>query len=269
MKQKKGVLVSGYDLGLNHGAVIQLIDGKLNWFSYYTDLAGAASKHKDAYRLTVDKSKDNQLFNMLRLYNVLLWFEETIRDHAPDFAGVEDYALDASHGAHHKGELGGVARMCLLRSGIPFRLHDPGSVKMFVTGDGTAKKDLMEEFVLSRWGADFSQYNLPQKGKKQNRQTSEDLSDAYGVAYLVWTEYLIRTGQMMMSDLGNEKEIRVFNRVTKMYPNNILDREWIEANVSGDIRYDTVVVNKIHKWCRDNASKNPKLSKFILSLMES
>jgi hypothetical protein len=124
--------------------------------------------------------------------------------------------------------------------GIPFRLSDPISSKMFVTHDGLAQKDLVEREVLKRWGIDFAPYNVPalerliknrKTGKmvkaKPNRTTSEDLADAFGLAQLVRTEVRLRSGKLALSKL-DQKEIRVFNRVTKTYPVNILAREFIQ-----------------------------------------
>ena len=103
---------------------------------------------------------------------------------------------------------------------------------MFTTHDGTAQKDLVERSVKSRWKADFSKYNPPRaasrggKQPKQNRTTSEDLADAYALAMMVYTEVLIRSGNTLMKEL-HPKEVQVFNRVTKTYPVNLLDREWL------------------------------------------
>lgn len=153
----------------------------------------------------------------------------------PDFVGIEDYALEGgSHGAHYKGELGGEARLLVYRAGIRLRLHDPGSVKLYVTHHGGADKQWIENSVVERWGQDFSRYNPPpsekkKKGKKElvvNRQTSQDLADAFGLAKLVWAEVQLRSGEILLSSL-HEKEVQVFNRTTKAYPVNILGREWI------------------------------------------
>lgn len=226
------VIVHGADLALNHGAVVQLKDGELDNFWYYTDIVGAyrRSEGVHGFRLPAFKTSDRQQRAMLRLAWLENWMDKTVLiPNPPHLAGIEDYALDASHGAHYKGELGGIARILLWFRGIPFRLHDPISVKMFTTWDGTAQKDLVEMKAKERWGVDFDAFNAPANKKtgKQNRQTSEDLCDAYAVAKLVWAEHKLRVGDMTMKDLEHNKERQVFNRVTKSYPVNLLDREWI------------------------------------------
>ncbi len=39
-------IVHGWDISLNHGAMVELTDGTLSNFWYYTDMAGSAAKSK-------------------------------------------------------------------------------------------------------------------------------------------------------------------------------------------------------------------------------
>ncbi|MGW8177319.1 MAG: hypothetical protein ACWGQW_00760 [bacterium] len=230
------VKVIGADLSLNHGAIIQLNDGQLADFWYYTDLAGSAGKSKKrGHRMpTWSKIKDRQVKQMARLAWIENFLDKTVLMKAlPDYAGIEDYALDVGHGAHYQGEVGGIARILCWFRGISMRLHDPVSLKMFASHRGTADKDFMEEQVCERWSVDFSSLNQPLSSPtkktpnpKQNRQTSQDLADAYALAQLVWTEVQLRAGTLTLAEL-HEKEVRVFNRVTKSYPVSLLDRDWI------------------------------------------
>jgi len=228
--KKKNIIVRGCDLSLNHGAIVELKNGKFNDFWFYTDKSCSAKTHENGMHIKLSSNKqqpDKQLKSVFRLNLINDFLSKIICDrHSVDFYGIEDYAFSASQGAHQIGEVGGAVRIKLWIVRIPFRLHDPLSIKMFVTHDGTAKKDLVEECVKNRWGLDFSKYNGP---NNKNRQTSEDLSDAFGIAKMVWTEYLLRTGKLELSSL-HEKEIQVFNRITKTYPVNILGREWIKNN---------------------------------------
>lgn len=231
------IVVHGCDISLNHGAIVEL-SGELNkkpkmtGFWYYTDIAGSATRSAEhGARLTLLKSPERQRIQMDRLAWVDRWMGGRF-ERKPNFVGVEDYAIRVEQGAHYIGEVGALARMQLWHRGIAFRLHDPISVKMFITHDGTAQKDLVEEKVKERWGEDFGGYNGPpvatgrHKGK-QNRRTSEDLADAYGIARLVWIEAKLRAGFLTLDKLEHPKEIQVFQRVTKTYPTNLLGREWI------------------------------------------
>ena len=231
-KQKKGVVVQGWDLALNHSGYVELTDGILSNFYYITNKVGASKQSKRGFRLVppryikTDDGKrkvEKQHYGVERLSFIKDFITETVIAQRPDFVGIEDYAVRAEQGAHYMGEVGGVGRLICWENKIPLRLHDPISVKMFATHDGTCQKDLVEEAVLDRWGCDFSHCNQP---NSTNREVSEDLSDAFAIAQLVWTEYQLRNGLISMSDL-HTKEIQVFNRVTKTYPINLLSREWI------------------------------------------
>jgi hypothetical protein len=182
------------------------------------------------------KFKDKQHFNAIRIawWENYLW--QVIEDRKPDFVGIEDYALDLAQGAHQLGELGGLARIMLMIHEVPFRLHEPQTVKMFTAHNGNAGKNQMEKAARERWGIDFRDYNQPIKEgakKGQDTEVCEDLSDALSVAKLVWAEVQIRRGDLTMDMLEHEKEIQVFNRTTKAYPVNLLNREWIRRGVEG------------------------------------
>ena len=228
--------VHGWDVSLNHGAMVELTDGELTNFWYYTDIAGAAIRSKRGTRLdpAIFKQTDRHQKQMARLAWLEHYMDKTVlMPSQPEYVGIEDYAIRAEQGAHYLGEVGGIARILCWFRGAKMRLHDPTSVKMFTAHDGTCQKDSIERAVKERWDIDFGTVNpLPPKptvknpNPKQNRKTSEDLADAYAIAQLVWTEVLIRRGDLAVSSL-HEKEIRVFNRVTKTYAVNLLDRDWI------------------------------------------
>lgn len=231
MKDESKVI--GMDIALNHGAVVELTDGELSNFWYWTDIAGAAARSKRGKRLPIaemNRSKDKHVRGMIRLAWIEHYIDKQIlmkTDAA--YVGIEDYALRMEQGAHQMGEVGGIARILCWFRGLKVRLHDPTTVKMFGAHDGTCQKDAIERAVAERWDVDFSSVNPPpsKPSGKVNRQTSEDLADAYVVAQMVWYEVQLRAGRLQMEDM-HAKEIQVFNRTTKTYPINLLSREWIE-----------------------------------------
>lgn len=230
-------VVHGWDLSLNHGGFVELLDGEVSWFRYATEKAGAANKSKEhGRRLKLPtKLNDKDVISALRLawWEKFIW--QMLEERKPNYVGIENYAIDLAQGAHYLGEIGGVARLILMMFGIPFRLHEPQTIKMFTAHNGNAGKNQMQAAVNKRWGIDFGEYNQPIKvGAKKGQDTtvSEDLSDATAIAKMVWTEVQLRRGDIRTSDLEHEAEVRVFNRVTKAYPKNLLDREWIQ-NLDG------------------------------------
>jgi Holliday junction resolvasome RuvABC endonuclease subunit len=221
------IRVVGLDLSLNHAAMVCLTDGDLHDYAFITDRAGdAKTDSARGIRLNVGKmserlNKDKHRLLAWRVDRVSSWVYLQLMRWSPDYVGIEDYALRAEQGAHQMGEVGGVVRHMLFTNGIPFRLHDPTTLKMFVAHDGTCQKDEVERSVEERWGVDFKRHN-----SAKAEQTSQDIADAYGLAQMVWTEVLIRAGKIKVSSL-HVKEIRVFNRITKYQPCALVDREWI------------------------------------------
>ena len=83
------------------------------------------------------------------------------------YAALEGYSIESTNRSFDLGELGGLVRLVLHDAGIPFVVVAPKSLKLFVSGDGSATKELMREAVLKKWGIDFDQ---------------DDECDAFGLA---------------------------------------------------------------------------------------
>jgi len=234
------VKVQGWDLSLNHAAFVEVVDGELGRVWYVTNtkesflkMPPSSSKGKSFLIPSREKSMDLETYGIVRLEWWLNFFAEHVKNTKPQYVGIEGYAMNAAQGSHQIGEVGGLARLaCWQQGDIKIRIHDPLSVKMFAAHDGSVKKIEVEKAVLSRWGVDFSCYNPKAKITKKfpegkvNRETSEDLSDAFSIAQFLWTEILLRQGKKVMSEL-HEKEIQAFNRATVAHPANVLGREWI------------------------------------------
>lgn len=71
-----------------------------------------------------------------------------------NLVALEGYAFGAQASREALGELGGVLKCSLYRSGIPTIVVPPTVVKKFATGRGNAKKDEMRLAVYKKWGVD-------------------------------------------------------------------------------------------------------------------
>lgn len=58
------------------------------------------------------------------------------------------------------GALHFLIRLFLYKKNIDYKIIAPGSLKKFITGKGTAKKELMLLNVYKKWGAEFDDNNL-------------------------------------------------------------------------------------------------------------
>ncbi len=221
--------VWGCDLSLGHGAIVQLVNGKLDNFWYWTEKVGVAKLGKEhGTRFVFPKGLDGSTFEVMRLASIHDFIARLIKKEKPDFAALEAYALGKAYRAHQIGEVGGMARLLFWQRDVKFRLYDPSSVKMYATHDGTADKTNMRWTVQRRWKVDFDRFIPPTTGKNQDTVTAEDLCDATAIAHLVRLEARLRAGKLQLSDLKHDKERRVFMRTTKAEPVNILGRDWIQ-----------------------------------------
>jgi Holliday junction resolvasome RuvABC endonuclease subunit len=94
---------------------------------------------------------------------------ETIHEHKPDKIVVEGYSLNLKNKSSVVPlvELGGIFRLMLSLDGFSWLDPRAGELKRFVMGNGNAKKDQMQMYVLHRWG---------------HMSKSNDTADAYGLA---------------------------------------------------------------------------------------
>lgn len=231
------VRIQGWDVSLEHAGFVELDGvGRLRNYWYMTNLVGSMKrKPRNSARSHTSKSKDKQQRSVERLIHIAKFIKSVVLCRTPHYIGIEDYALREAQGAHQLGEIGGIARMLAYMSGAKMRLHDPTTLKMYATHDGACSKEYMRHKCLERWKLDeFLDCDQPKAiptkknpDPKPNLQTSGDLVDAYAIARMVWIEIEIRAGRIPLKRL-HEKERRVFMRVTRSFPVNLLDREWIQ-----------------------------------------
>ncbi len=228
----------GIDCSPTHSAYVALDDaGEMVWFATITSTAASlkppkkdsgsrkrktrtyANHHQYAPKEPFCKDEEGK-------HRELLWSDATHRTVQAliprgSFVAMEDFAYGKSQGAHQIGMTAGLVRCGLLSMDHALRLYDPSSVKIFGTGNGNADKDRIEECVKLRHDMHFDELGL---GKNE----TGDLFDAYLIARMVMTEAKVRRHEWSLADL-NPDESRIFLRVTKSCPVNLLDRPFIVA----------------------------------------
>lgn len=213
------------DLSLNHGGFIFFNEDKLKYYYFVTDNKSIAEKWNGGTYLPSAKTKDKQQRDVERLGFWDKYLRELYKKVHPNVVVIEDYAYSAkSQSVYQIGEVGGILRALAFQGGSLLRLYDPTAIKMFSVHDGTCDAYETMRSILERWPEARKHFSKYSKGK--NTIVTEDLCDAYAAVRLLDTELKLRQGKINLSDL-HEKEITVFNRVTKRYPVNILAREWI------------------------------------------
>lgn len=229
----------GWDQSVNHAAVVAL-DGTGAIVALWAlcTRAGDAQALGDAgARLPRDVlatgKLDPAVRDLRRLLCLRAWIGHVVgelrgmQDHAHDpgaiHVALEDYAYAAGHEAYGTGQVGGVLRCAIMDAPFRLRLHDPTAVKLWATGRGNADKDDVRDAVRDAYGVDFSALGLSTTASTD--ATAGDLADAYVLARMALGEVDVRAGRRTLQDL-TDGERRVFLRVTKTHPSNLLDRPW-------------------------------------------
>lgn len=96
---------------------------------------------------------------------------EFIRREQPTSIAMEGYAFSSMNNREKMGELGGHLKWLLYKEGLDPLIVPPTTLKSFVTGSGSAKKENMLLHTFKRWG-----FEAP----------NNDVCDAYGLARLAW-----------------------------------------------------------------------------------
>ena len=141
--------------------------------------------------------------------------------HTYDYIAFEHYALNAKGKVFDIAESTACIKFYLYDRGIKLRFYDPLSIKMFWAEKGNVDKkkmqDIHDEHVDGFDLAHLPQYNNPR----------EDICDAFWVAKMLQMELKVRQG-ILHTRTFPEHQVKVFNRCTKAYPENILVREFTQ-----------------------------------------
>ena len=235
--------IYGLDLSLDHAGVVVLneIGALVNYCFLTTTKKYIAADPEHGYLLSSYKKKDGEskdVFRLRRMHEVLqimMNFERRVTNILPPgYFSFEGYAYRSKSTALCQiAELTGYIKHMLFEGGGNIRIHDPKSVKLFATNKGNAtKKDMVDEALNC--------IDIPQdlikikKVKPKGKEPFEDydgpatdIADAYHLARMVFIELQLRSGKVTLENLP-EGERRIFLRVTKTYPVNILAREFIK-----------------------------------------
>jgi len=234
--------IFGLDISLDHGGVVVLGDkGEVIDYRYLTTVKKMADVDPDHSILLSKKGKDESkdVFRLRRMaeYALRIWSIQPTSSVHDSYFSVEGYSYASkSTSICQIAELTGYIKCIIFEDGGKIRIHEPRSVKLFATNKGDASK---KEVVVHSFN-DFPDALIQRKMIKKKGKTSlpptqwweeysgpaTDLADAYFLAKMVYVELKVRSGELTLDKLP-ENERRIFLRVTKAYPVNILDRPFI------------------------------------------
>ena len=245
-------LYIGLDLSLNHWGLVALNHTSVVFESYLTDKKKYMNIYsqvslKDGCRdqflhLPKKQGEDRDGYIARRRGNLIGTLRSNLKALCEDhyfndvYVCLEGYAYSANtRSSYEIAEFIGCVKNWLYRYNVKLRIHDPLSVKMFATGGAKClKKDMVlaaqdsgfkiSDALIKKTTKTISIMKIKEEVEEYDGPGT-DLADAYWLARMLRTEILVREGKIMLENLSDGKR-RVFLRVSKAYPINLLDREF-------------------------------------------
>ncbi len=155
-----------------------------------------------------------------------LWMVPKIFDFisSSDYVAIESYAYGGNGNITMIAEFTGLLKSKIYEAGIKMRFYDPLTIKFFALDSGKAQKpEMYKAFIdlLDENKIDVTGLPTVSETKKSGVSPTSDIIDSWFIAKILLTELRLRKGLVSLSDLP-EQTIKIFNRVTKANPTNIL-----------------------------------------------
>lgn len=213
------VKIVGLDLSINGSGCVKIsLNNNLNIINI-DYIAFSNIKKNTTDKIFLLRNKDFKNYIDRNLYS-----ESKILSYCNDcdFCAIEDYSYGSSAGqVFHIAEFIGSIKKELYKNNKKIRLYDPNSIKMFATKLGNADKRHMNDAYEK-----LTENTIDLSKLKPNKSPREDIIDAYYIVMLLRQELMLRKGIIQLKDL-DEKNIRIYNRITKKFPINLLDRDFL------------------------------------------
>ena len=153
-----------------------------------------------------------------------------------EYIALEDYAFSAKGKITMLAEVCGNIKSRLFDDGKKIRAYDPGSVKLYATGKGNAKKpDMFDSYQALSYKEDFSylpQIKVHKKGAKAGQRNKDgisptsDLIDAFFICDMLRHELWLKSVPAALGLVTNNCK-RVMTRTTKVTKVDILNQTFI------------------------------------------
>jgi len=239
------MVIVGCDTSLNHGGFCFFdYKGEVTGYRFFHNVKKYVTADPDHGVLTGMKKKPDETslaYDARRAANYCnLFYAHVVGGGVGPFAlvnmcfSIEGYAINMGSKNTNRllqiAELTGTLKDFIYRCSGMMRIHDPLTVKLFACHGKATKLEMRKAAVFDGLVLPDNLFTMKKvKGKGEDLDgPGTDVVDAYWLGKMVVTEMKLRHGLILMSDLP-ENQIRVFNRVTKTYPVNILARPFIGA----------------------------------------
>lgn len=237
------MVVIGCDTSLNHGGFCWFDSkGEVSGWRFFHDVKKYVTAEPDhGVRTGMKKAPDETslAYDVRRQINYMdLFLAHVCEGKTGPFVlqdayfSIEGYAINMGSKNTNRllqiAELTGSMKEFISRCGGKMRIHDPMTVKLFACHGKATKREMRAAAVDDGFEVPDSLFAVKKiKGKGDDLDgPGTDVVDAYWLGKMLVTELKLRSGEVVMWDLP-ENQVKVFNRVTKTYPVNILARPFV------------------------------------------
>ena len=219
------MIIAGCDLSKNSPGIVKLIldDTTLDIIDVQSLGFTSVKKNEQAGVVFYKKTEFNYSQDQF------LMIENCIFNFLKDatYIALEDYAYGGSGNITDLAEFCGIFKLKQFLDGKKIRIYDIPSIKIFGTGKGNSDKLSMYQYFLKHQGMKPNISTMPPVTKGSGVSPTSDIVDAFWIASFLQLELKLRRGLIKLMSLEEEK-IKLFNRVTKHQPQNVLVTDFIE-----------------------------------------
>jgi hypothetical protein len=219
------MIIVGLDMSINSPGLVKFaLDGELNITS--KDYLTFSTVKKYGCDNIITFKKDQFKYE----YDQYIFIRDKIIDFIKgvDYVAMEGYSYSSTGQVFNIAEMTSCIKMYMYENNIPFRIYDIASIKISNNCKGNCDKISMEinyEKLEDKVDLSF----LPMVYEKKAGNPKDNIVDAFCICKLLLLEIKLRTGRIAMRTL-DESSIRIFNRITKSNPVNILDNDFIRKS---------------------------------------
>jgi hypothetical protein len=217
--------IAGLDLSKNSPGCVKLTLDDWTLDITNVEFCGFTSVKKNESKGINFFKKDDFNFDQdqfLKLENIIFDFLEDVSHIA-----LEDYAYGGSGNITDLAEFCGFVKLKQYSDNKKLRVYDIPSIKMFATTFGNSDKLSMYQAFLKENALKPDISKMPVVAKGNGVSPTSDIVDAYWISRFLQLELKLRKGLVQLKDL-DETKIKLFNRVTKAQPQNLLATDFIE-----------------------------------------
>jgi hypothetical protein len=217
--------IAGLDLSKNSPGCVKLTLDDWTLDITNVEFCGFTSVKKNESKGINFFKKDDFNFDQdqfLKLENIIFDFLEDVSHIA-----LEDYAYGGSGNITDLAEFCGFVKLKQYSDNKKIRVYDIPSIKMFATTFGNSDKLSMYQAFLKENEMKPDISKMPVVAKGNGVSPTSDIVDAYWISRFLQLELKLRKGLVQLKDL-DETKIKLFNRVTKAQPQNLLATDFIE-----------------------------------------